>query len=63
MPGCLAARCSDTRPKYLTPSEVREHMRLLWRTEAELLSLMYQARSLPGRTGAATATDVAQVRV
>lgn len=55
--------CSDMRPKYLTPSEVREHMRLLWRCEAALLSLLYTARALPGRSGAAAATDATQVRL
>lgn len=37
---------SDVSTKYLTVTEVEEHMRLLWRREWPLLSLIYSTQVL-----------------
>ncbi|GLI64445.1 hypothetical protein VaNZ11_007716 [Volvox africanus] len=37
----------DLAPKYMTPTEVEEHMRLLWQNEFPVLSLIYSSQGLP----------------
>ncbi|KXZ53087.1 hypothetical protein GPECTOR_8g79 [Gonium pectorale] len=43
----------DVSTKYMTPSEVEEHLRLLWSHEWPVLSLIYSAQVAPGGAGAA----------
>ncbi|GLC72049.1 hypothetical protein PLESTF_001198600 [Pleodorina starrii] len=44
----------DVATKYMTPTEIEEHLRLLWQNEWQVLSLIYSAQVVPtpgGRNG------------